>query len=200
MRGMAHMLSMAAALAIAAATAGCSGQPQLESKDELRTGDVILVGRIELVPPLFPNEQILGAPLTGRFRDKVHSLFSDQLYDPEESTFTFYRKSTLVELGREFYLRQPMSKTLFYSGGAVVMTATNQGQEDIKLPGGLRYTLNPGDRAVYVGTIRYHRDDYNTITKTEVIDDYARVNREFVARYGTGMKLRNVRPDEKNDR
>ncbi len=51
------------------------------------------------------------------------------------------------------------------------------------------------DRAVYVGTVRYHRDDYNTITKTEVINDYARVNKAFVAKYGAGLKLRNARPE-----
>jgi hypothetical protein len=29
----------------------------------------------------------------------------------------------------------------------------------------------------------------------EVVDDYARVNREFVGKYGAGLKLRNVRPE-----
>src|SRR5512139_3723505 len=195
MTGVALVLRMAAVFALVAVTAGCSGQPQLENASELNNGGVILVGRIELVPALFPHEQVLEAPLTGRFRDKVHSLFSDRLYDPDESTFSFYKNSTLVDLGKEFYIRQPMSKTLLFSGGAVVIKATNHGQEDVKLPGGIRYTLNPNDRAVYVGTVRYHRDDYNTITKMEVVDDYARVNREFVAKYGTGLKLRNVRPE-----
>lgn len=194
MNRMAHAMSMAALFALAVAVAGCGSQPQLNSASELLPGEVILVGRIELVPPLFPHEQVLSAPFTGRFRDKVHSVFSDRQYDANESTFTFYKNSTLVDLGREFYIRQPSSKTLFYSGGAVVMTATNHGQDDMKLPGGLKYTLNPDDRAVYVGTVRYHRDDYNTITRTEVIDDYARVSKEFAAKYGTGLKLRNVRP------
>lgn len=195
MKRMTHALRMAALFALAAATAGCGSQPELNSASELQTREVILVGRIELVPPLFPHEQVLKAPLTGRFRDKVHVLFADRVYDAHESTFTFYRKSTLVELGQEFYLPQPTSKTLFYSGGAVVMTATNKGQDDMKLPGGLQYTLNPADRAVYVGTVRYHRDDYNTITKTEVINDYARVNKAFVAKYGAGLKLRNAGPE-----
>lgn len=173
---------MTVVAAMAVVTLGCvSSQPQLNRANELQPREVVLVGRIELVPPLFPHEQVLEAPLTGRFRDKVLSRFSDS--------------SALVDLGKEFYIRQPMSKTLLVSGGAVVIKTTNHVHEEIKLPGGLRYTLNPDDRAVYVGTVRYHRDDYNTITKTEVVDDYARVNREFVARYGAGLKLRNVRPE-----
>src|SRR5512139_1609112 len=192
---MTRTLRMTVVAAMAVATFGCGSQPQLNRANELHSGEVVLVGRIELVPPLFPHEQVLEAPLTGRFRDKVYSLFSDRLYDPNESAFSFYKNSALVDLGTEFYIRQPMSKTLLFSGGAVVIKATNHGQEDVKLPGGIRYTLNPNDRAVYVGTVRYHRDDYNTITKMEVVDDYARVNREFVAKYGTGLKLRNVRPE-----
>jgi hypothetical protein len=195
MRGLVQALRMAALFALALATAGCGGRAQLDNAGELQTGEVLVVGRIEVVPPLFPHEQVLEAPLTGRFRGKVHTLVSDRLYDPEESTFSFYKNSTLVDIGREFYLRQPMSKILFYSGGVVVMRATNRGQDDMKLSGGLRYTVKPDDRAVYVGTVRYYRDDYNTITRVEVVDDYARVNQAFVARYGTRLKLRNVRPE-----
>lgn len=196
MRTFLRALRVTALLSLAASGTACVGQPQLEKASELQAGEVIVVGRIELVPPLFPHEQILEAPLTGRFRNKVHALFSDKLYDPEESTFSFYKNSTLVDLGRDFYIRQPKSEKLLYSGGAVVMTATNRGQDDIKLPGRLRYTVKPDDRAVYVGTVRYHRDDYNAITRVEVVDDYEAAKKAFVARYGPGLQLRNVRPEQ----
>lgn len=194
MSRLAQALRITALFAMAAAAVGCAGKPHLNSASELQSGEVILVGRIELVPPLFPNEQSLLAPLTGRFRDKATGVFSDALYDGEESPVSFHRNGVLVELGRDFYVRQPMSKTLFYSGGTIMIMTNNKEQRDMKLPGGLQYTLKPDDRAVYVGTLRYHRDDYNAITKTEFINDYARANQAFVAKYGSGVKLRNVAP------
>ena len=40
------------------------------------------------------------------------------------------------------------------------------------LPGKLKFKLRDGDRAVYIGTMRYHRDVYNGITKVELINEY----------------------------
>ncbi len=64
----------------------------------------------------------------------------------------------------------------------------------MQLPGGLQYALKPDDRAVYIGTLRYYRDDYNTITKVEIVNDYARAKRAFYAKFGTSFKLRAVMP------
>ncbi|WP_205959719.1 hypothetical protein [Ramlibacter humi] len=44
-------------------------------------------------------------------------------------------------------------------------------QERLVFPGGLYFDVPAGARAVYVGTVRYHRNDFNRITRVEVIDE-----------------------------
>jgi hypothetical protein len=57
-------------------------------------------------------------------------------------------------------------------------------------PGGLKVALKPGDRAVYVGTVQYHRNEFFEVTKTVIIDDYARANAEFKQKFGAKYPLR----------
>ena len=62
--------------------------------------------------------------------------------------------------------------------------------DELRLPGKVKFKLLPQDRAVYLGSLRYHRDAYTVITRVEVIDDHDRANREFSQRLGTAMQLR----------
>jgi hypothetical protein len=65
---------------------------------------------------------------------------------------------------------------------------------NIQLPGRIEYLVNAYDRAIYLGTIRYHRDGYNGITKVDSIDDVERANREYVKRFGEQIRLRRAVP------
>jgi hypothetical protein len=60
------------------------------------------------------------------------------------------------------------------------------------------YKLRPGDKAVYVGTIRYQRNEYNAITKVSYINDYANANAMFrKAIQNPGIQLRVAEPAKK---
>ena len=184
-----------------------SGKPHLNNASELQSNEVVLVGRIELVPPLSAEEQELKTLTSDRFQGKTAALFSDQAFDLDNLGMTASSNAILVELGKEFYTRQPKTSEILYSG-SVIMTRSvahyggYQGRDvtidhqQLNLPGGLKYTLMPDDRAVYVGTIRYHRDDYNAITKVELINDYKRANKEFAEKFGAGLKLRYAKPEK----
>jgi hypothetical protein len=64
----------------------------------------------------------------------------------------------------------------------------------IEIPGGLRYDIRPGDKAIYVGTLRLHRDEFNEVTKAVFVDEYGAASAEFKKRFGSGATLRKAIP------
>ena len=46
-----------------------------------------------------------------------------------------------------------------------------------------RSTIDVKRKAIYVGTLRLHRDEFHTITKVEVRDEYAGALAEFRKRF-----------------
>lgn len=203
-------LRLAIALLTVIVISGCgtmySGKPHLNAASDLQANEVVLVGRIELVPPLSVEEQELKTVTSDRFQGRASSLFSERAFDLNNLPMTASTHAILLDMGTEFYARQPKSNEIIYSGSVVLMrSAAHYGgymgrnvtidHRQLNLPGGIKYILKPDDRAVYIGTIRYYRDDYNAITKVELINDSKRVNEEFVARFGSGLKLRYVKPE-----
>lgn len=193
-------LRLALCLLGAAAAAGCvSGRPHLENLAELQSGEIVLVGRVELVPPLNDKEQELNTLTSDRFRGKGHAIIGEEVFDLDDLPISAGSQSVEFEFGREFYVRQPRASALVYSGSVVLMKSTQTGRRSVevgqlRLPGRLKFKIASGDRAVYIGTIRYHRDEYNGITKVELIDDSARVRREFAKKYGTRLALTRLAP------
>ena len=43
--------------------------------------------------------------------------------------------------------------------------------------------IRPGDKAVYVGTLRLHRDEFHEVTKAELRDDYNEAMAEYRKRF-----------------
>lgn len=178
---------------------GCiSGKPHLQSISELQTNEIILVGRIELIPPLEDDEQNLKTATSGRFKNRVHMMVSEKKFDLDDLPISAGNDSLFVEFGKDFYIRQNQSGTLFYSGSLVLMESAARSVAgartidvgQMKLPGGLTYKINPRHKAVYIGTVRYYRDDYNAITKIRLINDYDKVNSRFIRKFGKKIKLR----------
>jgi hypothetical protein len=64
------------------------------------------------------------------------------------------------------------------------------GMSGARFPGKLRVALKPGDRAVYIGTLRYYRDEFFEITRVAVVDEYGAANAEFANKFGSGVPLR----------
>lgn len=164
-----------------------------------------MVGPVELVPPLTPAEQNLKTGTSERFRNKAAGIFSNRQFDLNNLPISIGNHAIMAEMGKEFFARQPRNDEIIYSGSFVLMnsTASQSGymgrnvsvdMRRMNLPGGLKFQVKPDDRAVYIGTIRYHRDDFNSITKIEMINDYQRVNEAFKARFGNGINLRHIKP------
>ena len=84
-------------------------------------------------------------------------------------------------------IRQRRVAEVHYSGTVISMRArtlltsmrsASLDHDELRLPGKVKFKLLPQDRAVYLGSLRYHRDAYTVITRVEVIDDHERANRE----------------------
>lgn len=169
------------------------GKPHLENISELQPNEVVLVGRLEIVPPLEGVEQELNTLGSGRFKGRVHMLVSQRQFDLENLPISAGSHTLFVEMGKDFYIRQPGVKKLHYSGSVILMESSKSyggvDMAQMKLPGGLTYTISPRHKAVYIGTVRYYRDDYNAITKVRLIDDYKNTNRRFIKKFGKKIKL-----------
>ena len=54
--------------------------------------------------------------------------------------------------------------------------------------------IRPGDRALYVGTWRVQRDEFNEVSAVQVLDQYAVAQAEMRRRFGSELGLRRALP------
>lgn len=198
----------ATALAAAAALVltGCGPLPEqpVTRLSEVGSDSVVVVGRLDLQPPLRPNEQQLKVgtfdPLgaADTMRDRGFLWFGRAADTPAEKG-DFVMNPRLGEL---YFLRVPKN-TPHMLGGYIMaqyvmrMTSPRSMAVDdarIEIPGGVRYDIRPGDRAIYVGTLVLHRDEFNEVTKAVIVDDYAAAAAAFRQRFGQGTELRKAIP------
>jgi hypothetical protein len=178
----------AACLALLGACAGPARQ-ELSSLAELGGTETVVVGRIDLVPPLRKDEQKIQALNSGTYENRIF-LLTDEKYrvlkgEPVTADFAGRIEATF---GKNFFVRSD-SKPFFILGGVLFLdigSSTNRAY----FPGGLKVSIQPGDRAVYIGTVRYHRNEFFEITRVAIEDDYERANAEFRKKFGARTPLR----------
>jgi len=164
---------------------------QLKSLKSLAEDEIVLVGRVELLPPLEDFEQNLKTIGSKRYKNAASFIIGERTVALENPRLRDNKYADGVQLGQDFYIRRKRNDTFFYSGSMILTSSVMGGAMDrIVLPGGLKYAIRASDKAVYIGTFRYHRDDYNAITKVDLLNDFERANRAFIKRFGNGVKLR----------
>ena len=167
------------------------GAKQLKSLKSLDEDEIVLVGRVELLPPLEDFEQNLKTIGSKRYKNAASFIIGERTVALENPRLRDNKYADGVQLGQDFYIRRKRNDTFFYSGSMILTSSVMGGAMDrIVLPGGLKYAIRASDKAVYIGTFRYHRDDYNAITKVDLLNDFERANRAFIKQFGNGVKLR----------
>jgi hypothetical protein len=195
------LISVFALVTLVLYSYGAVGKP-LKSIKSLGKDELVLVGRIELIPPLEDFEQNLKTIGSKRYKNVAMFVIGDQVIDIESPRLRDGKYADGVALGEDFYLRRKRREALIYSGSLILTQSALVGHgrragvnmERIILPGGLTYDIRGSDKAVYIGTIRYHRDDYNAITKIDVINEFKKANQAFIERFGDVVELRSVKP------
>jgi len=206
----ARQAAFLAAAFLALAGCGPTIEKPVTSLSEIGSDSVVVVGRLELEPPLRPGEQQIRAgtidPLGvgDQIRDHGMLWFSRSAETPTE-------KGEVVlnpRLGELYFL--PVPKSTPYMVGGYIRTQFNMrllgprsvtvDEARIEIPGGLRYDIRPGDKAIYVGTLRLHRDEFNEVVKADFVDEYDAAAAEFKKRFGPGTTLRKAVPRRQSDR
>lgn len=185
--------------------AGCGGaQPGVRHAALPQSADpLIVVGRIELVPALTPDERRLRSH-DPRLANKVRAVFSDRPLDLAALPIGVLPAHAVLELGEDFMLRVPRGPHLYYLGGIVLAGMQPApgysgrplmfDDRELRLPGGFVVRVLPSDKAIYVGTLRYVRDGFGALRPLQVIDDYDGARRELARTLGAETPLRDVVP------
>ncbi len=168
----------------------------VEKLADLPAGEVIVVGRIELDPPLKPGEQKLS-PSYAEYERLALVILGEDLREIDRPALGDMRERINATFGTHFFVNHP-ARPFYILKSWVVMRAEirvvspNARTDDgvAPLQGIFRVDVKPGDRAVYIGTIRYHRDEFFGTTRVLVRDDYASANAEFQRRFGRELTLR----------
>jgi hypothetical protein len=160
---------------------------------------VVVVGRVELVPPLRPGEQDLKMgtidplDMKGQLQGRA-LLWLAPTPKREERTADVINPP----LEQTYFFRIPRT-TRYVVHGSVVMqhrvtSVSRRGVDtstaELLIPGPIELDMRPSDQAMYVGTLRLHRDEFNEVTRAELIDEYPRALAEFRKKFGAGAALR----------
>ena len=187
----ARAVRAAAGLLLSSALGACVG-PAREPVDSLAGLDrdeTVVVGRIELVPPLRKDEQKFKGIVIGDLKNKMILITDDQYRQlTDEPGMSDFSGRIEAKLGKTFFVRS-QSKPFFILGGMLYLDLGGSETNRAYFPGGLKVSLKPGEKAVYIGTVRYNRNEFFEITKASIVDDYDRANAEFKKRFGTRYPL-----------
>jgi hypothetical protein len=179
------------ALLLALVLGACAGpaRERVDGWSSVGAGETLVVGRIELVPPLRKGEQKIEALNSGSFENLVYLLADDKNRAlPDEPKTADYDGRIEATLEQTFFVRS--SDHPFYILGGVLWLEIGKGSNKAYFPGGLRVSLRSGDKAVYLGTVRYYRDEFWNFSKVTIVDDYDRANGEYRKKFGGKIALR----------
>ncbi|MDT8317061.1 MAG: hypothetical protein RQ824_03585 [bacterium] len=166
-------------------------QKELVVLRNLKEEEVYVVGRIELIPGLTDEELNLKTRGSSQMKDKVSMFYSNQFVDiTNKNSFGLYRHMDVAKIGEHFVIKSVPKGKLYYSGAYMWLESAGAGfdmarkvalvnLEFLNLPGDRIYDLKPGTKAVYVGTWKYYRDEYNGIKKMKYVNEYKKANAVF---------------------
>lgn len=205
---------MLPAMALGGLAAGCATiHPEVRQLGEIGDDGVMLVGRIELLPALRPEELDLKMtsfgdwdPMGGKklIQNRAILYLADRPDAPQAPT----RSVTNPPLEQLFFMRIP-KRDRFLVHAMVFLThrvrVTGPKTADVDttelwLPLRLEFDIRPGDRALYVGTWRAQRDEFNDVSSVQVLDQYALALAEMRKRFGSDAALRKALPTWRDTR
>lgn len=159
-------------------------------------GEVIITGKFILDPPLEDYEQQVhmdGIDIFNLEEKHEKNIKNKIIYLTSTESKSLNRDPRLSDyndrleaiFGLNYYVVSK-NRPLYLLQGQIFTGA----QSKMRLPGGITFNIKAKDRAIYVGTIKFTRNDYNSITDIEIIDEYKKTNKEFRKHFGKAIKLR----------
>jgi hypothetical protein len=178
-------------VAAAVLTAACVAVSEdVRSPAELGPDAVLLVGKIEIVPRIKPEEQQYRAG-PDPFNSKRHFLGRAVLFTSDKPEYREHTRTALNPPLEEVYFVKLPRAHRYVVKGSVTMSFVSRGasarsgydQSELMFPVPIELDVRPSDKAIYVGTLRVHRDEFHTVTKVEIRDEYAGALAEYRKRF-----------------
>lgn len=163
------------ALLLALLLQACATPSMLPAATDLKagSGEVVVIGKIELVPPISPLEQKTHWNVIGEKRMLGHVFMATgESYKPVNTgriDAAEFQATLEAEWGTPFMVKVVRQPRTYFNGGMTHLNVMRQ--EMLWFPGGLYFEVPQGAAAVYIGTLRYHRNDFNSITRVEIVDE-----------------------------
>jgi hypothetical protein len=163
------------AVLLCLALQACALPRALPVATDLQAGEseVIVIGKIELMPPLDAKlEQRTHWNAIGeeRFLTRVFMATAPE-YKPVDTSKVDgreFQNSLEAAWGIPFMVKAPRQRT-FLNGAMTYLDVMEQ--DRLWFPGGYYFDVPKDATAVYIGTLRYWRNDFNRITKVEVVNE-----------------------------
>jgi hypothetical protein len=151
----------------------CAIPQALPEATSLKAGasEVVVIGKIELVPPLEEGERKSRWNVIGEKRMFRMWMATGPEFAPVHMgrwQASEFQSSLEVDWNQPFMVKMPRQRT-YLNGGLTFLDGAKN--EKLWFPGGYYFDVPAGAGAVYIGTLRFHRNDFNTITKVEVVDE-----------------------------
>ena len=171
----------------------CAIPQPLPAATDLRPGasEVVVIGKIELVPPLDPRESRSHWNAIGEKKFLGHVMIATGAeYVPVTTSKVVgaeFNSSIDAEWSVPFMVKAPRQRT-YLNGGMAHLDVV--AQDRLWFPGGLYFDVPRDATAIYIGTLRFHRNDFNAITRVEIVDE----RKDIATVLKAGASAADVRP------
>lgn len=204
------MRARLAALALFMAGMSCcsipSMRPDIEDFADLCEGCVVVVGRARLDPPLGKDEATIQKGIgTEKLKSTVFLLTGFEPYSKRgEPSNDDLNDAIEVGWGKLFFSEfdpEPhyLHMGMFWLDLHTVMSGP-QGRASYSvdsrayMPANLKLDIRKGDQVVYIGTIKFKRDDFNAPQGLTIIDDSEKDYAKIKERFGNRVRIRKALP------
>jgi hypothetical protein len=177
---------------LCAALSGCGTPMALPDATGATKSDeskVIVIGKFELVPPIDINLEQDNEKTKGPFVSDT-SLIANRILmatggKPNSNILEFGNwndSDSIIDArwGSLFFVHAPRQRT-YLNGGKMLLDMG--GRDTLLFPGGFYFDVPEGAEVIYIGTLRYTRNDFNSITRIEVIDDRGKLKSQLPKKY-----------------
>jgi len=203
---MKRTLTVLTMLLLLLSSCATSGRRMITNAADLGPGQVIVTGKINVIPPFTDKEQELSGfgsddyrnvmlilngrnfkkinitktqALTGReWEGRIPAKMGEVFYAVFQAGEPLYLLSGAI-CTKYYYVTVPGTTTWMDMGNGMMTMVTNPPTSELRtkfeyIPFNYKIETAAGDRAVYIGDINIYRDEFNKITKMEVVDNYSR--------------------------
>jgi len=181
------------------AAAGCVTVSEgVGSWGEVGADSVLLVGKIEIVQTVKPAEQRFRAGVDV-FNTKRHHIGRAILFVSDQPRYQERTGDALnPPLETTYFVTVPRSRRFMVKGSvtmelvarAVTARQSVMDHTELLFPGPIEFDIRPADKAIYVGTLRLHRDEFHEVTQAEVLDHFNAAYADFTNKFGRDLPLR----------